>query len=108
MIDYEGSALKLPPKGHCPFGIPLSCEKDKEMNTHSNFANKIMQAAIFAGLLFAVLGGIVTLVFGILDIKIPIIVRILFCIGCFVSAGLNFRTYKRIKKQNKMNGQESV
>ncbi len=104
MIDYEGSALKLPPKGHCPFGIPLSCEKDKEMNTHANIAKKIMQAAIFAGLLFAVPGGIVTLVF----IKIPIIVRILFCIGCFVSAGLNFRTYKRVKKRNKMNGQKSV
>ena len=28
MIEIEGAALKLPPKGHCPFGIPLYMETE--------------------------------------------------------------------------------
>ena len=60
---------------------------------------KIIKIIIGIALLCALLGGIITLVFGIMDIAVPKFITILFCIGCFVSAGVNLCNYRKVKNQ---------
>ena len=64
-------------------------------------SKKIIKIIIGIALLCVLLGGIITLVFGAMDIAVPKFITILFCIGCFVSAGINFCNYIRVKKQQK-------
>ena len=59
---------------------------------------KIIKIIIGIALLCALLGGIITLVFGIMDIAVPKFITILFCIGCFVSAGVNLCNYEKPKE----------
>ena len=44
-------------------------------------------------------GGIIMLIFGIMNIAVPKSITILFCIGCFVSAGVNLCNYRKVKNQ---------
>ncbi len=76
------------------------------MDKNSDAVKIIIKIMIGIGVLCTLLGGIVTLIFGIMDIAVPKFITILFCIGCFVSAGVNLHNYGKIK--NQQNGKSKL
>lgn len=69
-------------------------------STKAGFLSKII---IIIGSLCALLGGILVLVFAVMDIDVPKYLMVVFCIGCFISAGVNICSFTKAMKNRQNN-----